>query len=101
MKIVLIAILLLTCKLAYGQSSNVVYNSSSTSNCQIIRANITDSATYVFLKYIFRKNQKEQLFVNDETYLSIENNERKYLLINSINIPFSSSFPRTRICYNQ
>lgn len=92
MKIVLIAILLLTCKLAYGQSSNVIYNSSSTSNCQIVRANITDSATYVFLKYTFRKNQEEQLFVNDETYLIIENNERKYLLINSINIPFSPSY---------
>lgn len=92
MKNVLIAILFLSCNLTFGQSSNVIYNSSSNSNCQIIRANITDSATYVFLKYTFEKNQKEQLFVNDETYLSIENNSRKYPLINSINIPFSPSY---------
>jgi hypothetical protein len=44
------------------------------------------------MKYTFRKNEKEQLFVNDETYLSIENMSKKYLLINSINIPFAPSY---------
>jgi len=76
----------------YAQIRSPQFKSSDNPQCEIIQIALTDSMTFVFLKYTHKSLSNKKLCISEESFIKDVAIKNNYKLLNSVNIPYCPSF---------